>query len=84
MRKKAPRGSFEPRDAFEQPSPELIIDSIDALVFSQLYRVSPPISRFWSGHEAIKTETFRLIPLLSRHSLQKPNPRKERTLDRAV
>lgn len=30
--------------------------------------------------EAIKTRTFRLIALLSRHSLQKPSPRKERTL----
>src|ERR1700687_5583258 len=30
--------------------------------------------------DAIKTRTFRLIALLSRHSLQKPNPRKERTL----
>jgi hypothetical protein len=30
--------------------------------------------------EAIKTRTFRLVALLSRHSLQKPNPRKERTL----
>jgi len=29
---------------------------------------------------AIKNETFRVIALLSRHSLQKPNPRKERTL----
>jgi hypothetical protein len=29
---------------------------------------------------AIKTRTFRLIALLSRHSLQKPNPLKERTL----
>ncbi len=30
--------------------------------------------------DAIKNSTFRLIALLSRHSLQKPNPRKERTL----
>jgi hypothetical protein len=30
--------------------------------------------------EAIKTRTFRLVALLSRHSLQKPSPRKERTL----
>ncbi len=30
--------------------------------------------------EAIKTQTFRLVALLSRHSLQKPSPRKERTL----
>jgi len=30
--------------------------------------------------EAIKTRTFRLIALLSRYSLNKPNPRKERTL----
>jgi hypothetical protein len=30
--------------------------------------------------QAIKTRTFRLIALLSRHSLNKPNPRKERTL----
>jgi hypothetical protein len=29
---------------------------------------------------AIKTRTFRFLALLSRHSLQKPNPRKERTL----
>ncbi len=30
--------------------------------------------------QAIKTRTFRMIALLSRHSLDKPNPRKERTL----
>jgi len=30
--------------------------------------------------QAIKTRTFRLIALLSRHSLNKPSPRKERTL----
>jgi hypothetical protein len=30
--------------------------------------------------EAIKTRTFRLLALISRHSLQKPNPLKERTL----
>jgi hypothetical protein len=30
--------------------------------------------------EAIKTRTFRLIALLSRYSLQKPSPRKERTI----
>jgi hypothetical protein len=30
--------------------------------------------------EAIKTHTFRLIALLSQYSLQKPSPRKERTL----
>lgn len=30
--------------------------------------------------EAIKTRTFRLIALLSKFSLQKPSPRKERTL----
>jgi TIR domain len=30
--------------------------------------------------QAIKNRTFRLIALLSRHSIDKPNPRKERTL----
>lgn len=30
--------------------------------------------------QAIKTRTFRLIALLSKYSLNKPNPRKERTL----
>ncbi len=30
--------------------------------------------------DAIKTRTFRMIALLSRHSIQKPNPVKERTL----
>jgi hypothetical protein len=30
--------------------------------------------------EAIKTRTFRMIALLSRHSISKPNPSKERTL----
>jgi hypothetical protein len=30
--------------------------------------------------EAIKTRTFRLVAILSRDSLQKPSPRKERTL----
>lgn len=29
---------------------------------------------------AIKTQTFRMIALISKHSLAKPNPRKERTL----
>ena len=30
--------------------------------------------------KAIKERTFRLLPLLSQHSIRKPNPRKERTL----
>jgi hypothetical protein len=30
--------------------------------------------------EAIKTRTFRMLGLLSKHSLHKPNPKKERTL----
>lgn len=34
--------------------------------------------------QAIKTRTFRLIALLSRHSLAKPNPLKERTLALAI
>ena len=33
---------------------------------------------------AIKTQTFRLLALLSRHSLNKPNPTKERTLALAI
>jgi hypothetical protein len=45
----------------------------------------------WAGESfpkvidhAIKTRTFRLIALLSRHSLAKPNPLKERTLALAI